>query len=154
MTQLNLRVVKLRIGMVLSSQGGALELMAKPVQWYVGAPLGSGKQLMSWVHIDDLCNMFIKAAEEQQMQGAYNAIAPEVVNNEQFTKLIANVLKKPMFLPHVPAFFLKVILGEMAVVVLKGGNLSCGKLLNTGFNFQFSALEPALYDLFLKKKIK
>lgn len=142
------RLVKLRVGIVLSEKGGALKEMAKPVQYFVGAPIGSGNQYMSWIHIDDLCNMFIKAMDDPSMQGAYNAVGPYAVTNRALTKAIGKVLHKPILLPPVPGFVLKIVLGDMADLVINGSKVSSDKIQATGFTYQFSTLEDALKNLF------
>lgn len=149
---LGLRVVKIRTGIVLSNQGGALTKLARPIKLMAGAPLGSGKQYLSWIHIDDLCNIYIKGIEDNSMEGAYNAAAPNPVTNKMFTQVLAKVLHKPLFLPNVPAFILKIILGEMADIVLNGSKISSKNIQGRGFNFQFKTLESALRDLFLATK--
>lgn len=143
----NKRVVKMRVGIVLSEKGGALKEMMKPVQWGVGSPLGTGKQYMSWIHLDDLCRMFIRAAEDQTMRGAYNATGPYTVTNKELTWAIAKVLHKALWLPPVPEFVLKIVVGEMADIVLNGSIVSSKKIQQTGFTFQFNSLEDALNDL-------
>src|SRR5690606_15438878 len=148
--KLNLRVVKIRVGIVLSMQGGALKEMVKPVKYYAGAPLGSGNQNMSWIHIDDLCAVFIKAVNDYQMRGAYNATGPYAVTNREFTKALAHVLNKPLYLPSVPAFILKTIFGEMADLILKGSKVSSDKIQKAGFQFRFKTLEKALENLLNK----
>ena len=144
---LNIRTVKIRTGIVLSEKGGALTEMVKPIKWGVGAPLGSGDQYLSWIHIDDLCRMFLFALENESMRGAYNGTALEAVTNRQLTKAIAKTLKKPLWLPHVPAFVLKVMLGEMADMVVQGSVVSSEKIRNAGFRLQFPDLDLALSDL-------
>ena len=146
--ELKIRTVKLRISVVLSGDGGALVQMAKPIKYYAGAALGSGNQFLSWIHLDDLCRLFIKAIEDQQWQGAYNAVAPEVVTNEELTKAIAKKIGRPILLPNVPAFVLKILLGEMADLVLKGSKLSSEKIIKSGFAFEFDTLEKALDNLY------
>jgi len=148
---LNIRVTKLRIGIVLSDKGGALVEMAKPIRLGVGAALGSGKQYLSWIHLDDLCEMFIKAAEDQTMRGAYNAVTGDYITNKELTKLIAKVLKKPLILPNIPAFVMRIIVGEMAVIVVNGSKISADKIKSTGFDFRYSNLEDALKES-LKQK--
>jgi len=145
-TSLNIRVAKLRIGIVLSDQGGALVEMAKPIRFGVGAPLGTGKQYLSWIHIDDLCAMFIKAAEDDQMHGAYNAVC-DWITNKAITKSIAKVLNRPLWLPPVPGFIMNLIVGEMAVIVVNGSKVSSDKIRKTGFTFQHPELNEALKDL-------
>lgn len=144
---LNIRVVKIRIGIVLSEKGGALKEIVKPVKYFVGAPLGTGKQYLSWIHLDDLCAVFLKALEDEQMKGAYNATGPYAVTNRELTNTIAKVLKRPLILHAVPAFVLKLALGEMADLVLKGSKVSSKKIQNAGFVFKFPTLEGALKDL-------
>ncbi len=148
-SSLGVRVAKLRIGIVLSEKGGALAEMAKPIRFGVGAALGTGKQYLSWIHIDDLCAMFIKAVEDEQMHGAYNAVC-DWVTNEAITKSIASVLKKPLLLPPVPGFIMKIIVGEMAVIVVNGSKVSSEKIRKTGFRFQYPDLSEALNELLNK----
>ena len=145
-SSLGIRVAKVRIGIVLSAKGGALTEMAKPVRFGVGASLGTGKQYLSWIHIDDLCAIFMKAVEDDQMHGAYNAVC-DWVTNESITKSIAKVLNRPLLLPPVPGFMMKLIVGEMAVIVVNGSKVSSEKILSTGFIFQYSDLEKALLNL-------
>jgi uncharacterized protein len=149
-SSLGIRVVKMRIGIVLSDKGGALPAMGKPVRFGVGASLGSGKQYLSWIHLDDLCAMFRKAVEDETMKGAYNAVAPKWITNEEMTKSIAGALKRPLWLPSVPAFLMKMIIGEMAVIVVNGSKVSSGKIQEAGFRFQYTEPAAALSDL-LKK---
>lgn len=143
----NKRVVKLRVGIVLSAKGGALKEMTTPIRWGVGAPLGTGKQYMSWIHLDDLCKMFVKAVEDTSMNGAYNATGPYAVTNHELTRTIAKTLHKPILLPSIPAFVLNLIVGEMAVIVVNGSIVSSKKIQQAGFKFQFPSLEEALPDL-------
>ncbi|WP_273216352.1 TIGR01777 family oxidoreductase [Runella zeae] len=146
-----IRTTKLRTGVVLTDKGGALPKIALPIQWGVGAPLGNGKQWVSWIHIDDLCNMYIEALENNQWRGVYNAVAPSPVTNTELTRLIAKVIQRPLWLPNIPAFVLKAIYGEMANVVL-GGNYIINQRITkeTDFRYQFSDLEQALENLFKK----
>jgi len=144
---LGIRVVKIRIGIVLSEKGGALKEMIRPVNLYVGAPLGSGEQSISWIHLDDLCNIFIRAIEDEAMEGVYNGVAPNPVTNKEFTKVLGTVLHKPLILPAIPGFVVKILLGEMADLVLKGGQVSSHKLEKTGFQFKFEKVEDAIQDL-------
>ncbi len=143
---LGLRVVKLRIGIVLSEKGGALAEMAKPIRFGVGSPLGTGRQYLSWIHIDDLCAMFSKAVEDERMQGAYNATTSWLTNAD-LTRAIAHVLKKPLWLPPVPSFMMKLILGEMADIVLNGSKVSSEKIKKAGFQFKYVELDEALKNI-------
>jgi len=149
-SSLSIRVTKLRIGIVLSEKGGALAEMAKPIRFGVGAPLGTGKQYLSWIHIDDLCAMFLKAIEDDQMHGAYNAVC-DWVSNEEITKSIARALKKSLWLPPVPGFIMKIIVGEMAVIVVNGSKVSSEKIRTTGFKFEYPELNAALNELLTNK---
>ncbi len=152
MESLGIRVIKIRIGILLSTQGGALAEMMKPIKWGVGSPLGSGGQYMSWIHIDDVCRLFMQSIEEESMTGVYNAVAPHPVTNKELTKAIGKVLHKPIWLPNVPGFVLKIVLGEMADLVLKGSKVSANKIQEAKFSFSFSQLDDALEDLFTNKK--
>lgn len=144
---LGIRTVKFRIGVVLSKEGGALPPMVIPVKLFIGSPFGSGKQIMSWIHIEDLCRMFMFAIENENIKGVYNATAPNPVNNQDFTKEIAKTLKRPLILPHVPAFALKTLLGLRAALLLGSANVSSKRIGATGFEFRFPTLSPALQAL-------
>jgi uncharacterized protein (TIGR01777 family) len=145
---LGIRVTKVRTGVALGPKSIALTRIAQPVKFFVGAPLGTGKQFFNWIHLDDLCRIYIKAIEEASMHGAYNAVAPTPVTNAELTKEIARVLKKPLWLPPVPGFVVKLIAGEVAEVVLNGGRVSCEKIHNAGFDFQFDTLASALKAIY------
>ncbi|HXA01141.1 MAG TPA: TIGR01777 family oxidoreductase [Cytophagaceae bacterium] len=146
--ELGIRTVKMRTGIVLSSKGGALSKMATPIAKGAGAALGSGKQFISWIHIDDLCGMYIKAIEDENMKGAYNAVAPNTVTNEALTHAIAKQFGKSIHLPNVPGFALKLLLGsEKAMVVLGSVKVSSEKIVKQGFQFKFSDLGLALQNL-------
>ncbi len=139
-----IRTVKIRTGLVLTDKGGALEKMALPVKLGIGSALGNGKQYMPWIHINDLCNIYIKAIEDDKMKGAYNAVAPDYKTNSEFTAILAKVLNKPMWFPNVPSFLLKIIFGKMSEIFLKGSRVSSEKIINSGFHFRFPELEKAL----------
>ena len=142
-----IRTVVIRTGVVLTKKGGALQKMMAPVRAGFGSALGNGKQFMPWIHIDDLCGIYIQAIENEQMQGVYNAVASEHITNTSFMRCLAKTMKKPYFFPNVPAFLLRLIFGEMSVILLKGSKVSSDKIRNSGFTFKFSSLEPALKDL-------
>jgi uncharacterized protein len=144
---LGIRVVKIRTGVVLSEKGGALKELMKPVKFYAGAPLGKGTQVLSWIHLDDLCKIYIKAIEDESMEGIYNAVAPNPVTNREFTHRLATAMNRPIILPPIPSFVLKLLLGEMSDLVLKGTKVSNEKIQASGFKFQFDNLEDALTDL-------
>jgi len=144
--KLSIAVTKVRIGVVLSSNGGALEKMSLPIRWGAGAALGSGKQYMSWIHIDDLCSL-ICYLMEKDLTGTYNAVSPNPATNKEMTKSIATLLKRPFFLPNIPAFILKLTLGEMADMLLGSGKVSSIKIEKAGFQFRFPTLELAFKNL-------
>lgn len=144
------RVVKIRTAVVLSKNEGALAKMMTPIQFGIGSPLGSGKQFMPWIHIDDICRMYEFALKNPEVEGSYNASAPQHTTNENLTKLIAKVLNKPLLMPNVPSFILKLIFGELADALLEGSRASSEKIEKAGFEFQFPDLKMALEDL-LKK---
>ncbi len=149
---LGIRVVKVRIGIVLSEKGGALASMDKPVNYFVGAGLGSGKQWMPWIHIDDLVNIFVHSVADEKMFDAYNAAAPSPVTNQTFTKTLGKILHRPIWPFNVPKFVLKAILGEMSILPLISTNTSAQKILNTGFQFRYLNLEDALKAIYEHKK--
>lgn len=140
------RLVKIRIGIVLSAKGGAMSKMAMPIKLGVGSALGSGRQWLSWIHIDDLCKMFLQAVEEP-LHGIFNGVGPYPVTNSEFTKLLAHQLKRPIILPKVPAFVLKLMLGEMSVLALGSNKAEPVAFLKEGFTFGFPKLDEALKSL-------
>ena len=144
------RVVKIRTSIVLSEKEGALKKMAVPVKFGIGSPIGTGKQYIPWIHIDDLCSVYEFALKNENMSGAYNASAPQHTDNENLTKEIAEVLDKPMFMPNIPGFVMKLIFGELSVALLEGSRTSSEKLQGAGFQFKFPELKPALKDLLIK----
>ena len=142
------RLVKLRIGIVLSNDGGALPEFKKPIKFGIAGVLGSGKQVVSWIHIHDVCRMFLFAIQNKNLQGVYNAVAPTPVRNKELTILLAEKMKGRFFVDlHVPAFALKIMLGEMSVEVLKSATVSCEKIRTEGFNFLYPTIEAALENL-------
>jgi len=151
--ELAIRVVKIRTGIALTSAGGALEKIKKPVALGLSAPLGSGNQYMPWIHIDDLCHIYLKAIEDVTMQGAYNAVAPEHTTNRELMEAIARVLHKKIRLPKIPSTVLKLALGPMSEMLLTGSRVSSEKLIESGFQFSFANLQGSLTDL-LKKEIR
>lgn len=146
--QLGIRVVKLRVGIVLATEGGFLKKVAAPAKWCLGAALGNGKMITSWIHINDLVNMFLFAAEHDNLHGAYNAVAPHPVSNYEISKQIARALHKPFFMPNVPVFALRLVFGEMAFIILSSQHISSQKITHAGFTFRFNEIEPALNHLF------
>jgi hypothetical protein len=144
---LGLKVCKLRTGIVLSNLGGALPEMVKPIKMGFGAAMGNGKQIQSWIHIYDLVSMF-SFAIENQLKGVYNAVSPNPTSNQDLTNVIAKTLKKPLFLPNIPEFVMKLLLGEMSYLLFSSKNLSSQKIIDEGFQFQFLNIKEAIEDLY------
>jgi uncharacterized protein (TIGR01777 family) len=142
------RVVSLRTGIVLSKKGGALPKLIQPIKLGVGSPLGSGKQWMSWIHIEDMCQLYLQAIEDHKMKGAFNAVAPAPVRNEEMTRIAADILRRPLWAPNVPAFLLKVLFGELSIAIL-GGNYIKNRRVSEelSFSYQFTTVKTALEDL-------
>ena len=144
---INIRTIILRTGIVLSKNGGAYEKISKPIKIGVGAALGSGKQYMPWIHITDLCNMYLNAIENTELHGIYNAVSPEQVTNDEFTSSAAFSLNKKIRLPNVPSFVLKTLLGKLAVILLEGSRVTSEKIIATRFSFKYASLKEALKDV-------
>jgi uncharacterized protein (TIGR01777 family) len=150
--ELGVRTVVARIGVVLSDEGGALPTIARPVKLGAGAVLGSGRQYMSWIHIDDLCRLLIQMMEEAEWQGTYNAVAPNPVTNKEFTSQLADVLHRPLVLPKVPEFGLKLVMGEMSEIVLASQRVSAQKIEQQGFQFEYPELRGALKSFYQREE--
>ena len=146
--QLNTRLVIFRIGIVLDKAGGALPEFLKPLRFRVAAVLGSGKQIISWIHLQDLCNLFLFAINNIAVEGVYNAVAPNPLSNRQFNQVLASYLyqNKYITLP-VPEFVLQIMLGEMSVEVLKSTRVSSRKIQDAGFVFQYPELQDAIQEI-------
>ena len=136
----------LRIGIVFSTQGGALKSMLIPFNFKVGNYFGNGKQVMSWVHIDDICSM-IKYILENKLEGTYNAVSPLPANGKEIISEIANIKKGTLFQFGVPEFILKIIFGEMASTILSSTSVSAEKIIAAGFTFKYEKVKEALRDL-------
>ncbi len=146
-----IRTVAIRAGIVLSTRGGALEKIMMPFHFFVGSYFGDGSQWYSWIHIDDLCNMFVKAIEDEQMQGVYNGVAPQPVPNKELVEQLRQAMGKPALLAPVPAFALRLAMGEMAETILSSVRVSSRKIQEAGFAFRFPNLPEALADLLRRK---
>ena len=140
------RRVAVRIGVVLDKKEGALAKMILPYKFFMGGPLGSGRQWMPWIHINDLVNLFIFAIENENAEGIINGVSPNPIRMNEFAKALGSVLKRPSLL-QVPAFILKLILGEASSTVLEGAKVVPTKALNYGFNFEYKDIQTALRDL-------
>jgi hypothetical protein len=145
-SKLNIKVSKIRIGLVLSNNGGALSEITKPIKFGVGAAFGTGKQWQSWIHITDLAQLFLYILNHK-LEGVYNGVAPNPVTNQELTKAIANTLGKPLFLPNIPKFFMKLVLGDMHTLLFESQRVCCKKIEDLGFEFEYHHLQPALEDL-------
>ncbi|MEO9966145.1 MAG: TIGR01777 family oxidoreductase [Reichenbachiella sp.] len=144
---LDMKVIKVRTGVVLDPEGGALQKIAQPIKYYAGAPLGSGKQQISWIHWEDWCRAVLHFLSKEAQSGVYNLVAPNPVTNAHLTRLIARAINKPIWLPNVPGFALKLMLGKMSSVVLEGHSISAKKLQQSGFQFKFETAEEAINEL-------
>lgn len=144
---LGCKVSKVRTGIVLSSKGGVLPKMMFPINWCLGAPLGSGKQFIPWIHIDDLCAIYVNLINELIPSGVYNGVAPEVISNNDFTCIIAEALNKPLWLPNIPSWVLKIIFGEMSSILLNGCRVSSNKLIKYGFQYKYLSIRSAIHNL-------
>jgi hypothetical protein len=144
---LGLRITKFRTGVVLDKEG-ALAKMAMPVKLYVGAPLGSGRQWIPWIHVQDVFGMYLFAVENESFEGIYNMVAPNPVTNKELTQAIAKQVHKPLWLPNVPAFLLKLLLGEMSTIVLGSTKVSAKKIEAAGYKFAYPEVSLALKAIY------
>lgn len=143
-TKLGLRTVCIRTGIVFSSNGGALKKMLLPLRFGLNPIFGKGTQLLPWIHIEDLCNIYIKAIEDDSMKGPYNAVAPDIATYEGFANMVTKIIGKSFIKIHIPPFFLRMLLGEMSGLLLEGNRISSEKIISAGYKFIFPKLEQAL----------
>ena len=143
---LGIKVAKLRTGMVLSDKDGALPKLLKPIKIGVGSPLGSGEQWQSWIHIQDVAGIYVHVINNS-LSGVFNAVSPNPVTNKKLVHTLAQFTESPIWLPNVPTFALRLLLGEMADIVLESQLVSAEKIVESGYNFQFVNLENALENL-------
>lgn len=142
------RLVKLRTGPILSNDGGALKEFRKPLRFGFATILGNGKQVMSWIHIEDIVRLYIFAMENERLKGVYNAVAPHPVTNKKFILQLARCTRGRFFIPiYVPAFVLKTVFGELSIEVLKSSHVSCRKIKKEGFQFLYPSITAALHQL-------
>ncbi len=142
--RIGIQTAILRIGVVLSGKGGALTKMMIPVKLGMGAGLGSGKQYMPWIEISDLSRMFLFVIENYTSDSIYNAVAPNHINNYDYMKTFSHAMNKPFFLPNVPSFVMRLMLGDMSDILLKGNKVSSEKIQAAGFSFNFTRVEDVI----------
>jgi hypothetical protein len=142
-----IRSVKIRTAVVLEKSDSALSKLMMPAKFGFLVQTGNGKQYMPWIHILDLCNIYLKAIEDQTLSGAYNAVAPQHMTHREFVKTLARVMGKPVFPVPVPGLLLRGAMGEMSDVVLKGSRVSAEKISNSGFTFLYPDLKGSLEEI-------
>ena len=142
------RLVKFRTGIVLSKEGGALKEFQKPLRFGIATILGNGKQIMSWIHIDDLVRLYIFAMEKERLNGVYNVVAPHPVTNKKLIIQLARTMRGKFYVPiFVPSFILKMVFGELSIEVLKSAAVSCKKIKSEGYTFLYPSLTAALHHV-------
>lgn len=141
--KLGIKVSKIRTGLVLSGKGGALKELALPIKYGLGSAFGSGEQMQSWIHLNDLAGIYAYALHNE-LEGVYNAVAPHPVTNDTLTRLAAKVMNKPYFMPNIPKFTMKLVLGEMHTLLFDSQNVSAKKIISEGYQFKHLSLEKAL----------
>ncbi|MES2800561.1 MAG: TIGR01777 family oxidoreductase [Bacteroidota bacterium] len=142
-SSLGIRTVIIRTGIVLSKESETFKKIAAPIRFGMGSGLGSGKQIFPWIHLADLCGIMLKSLDDESMQGAYNAVAPESITNLALMKELAKAMKKPFFMPKIPSFIIKLLFGELADALLNGSKISAEKVIKSGYKFQFSNFQEA-----------
>jgi uncharacterized protein (TIGR01777 family) len=145
--EFNLRIVKFRTGVVLDN-GGALKKIAMPIKFYVGSPIGNGRQWVPWIHWKDVADMYIYAIENEKIDGVYNMVSPNPLTNKQLTRAVAKQLHKPLWMPNVPAAILKLLMGEMSTIVLGSTKVSAKKIEDARFQFKYPDIESALKEIY------
>ena len=146
--ELGCKVAKIRIGLVLARQGGALPEIIKPIKFGAGAAFGNGKQWQSWIHVTDLANLFLHVVAHK-LEDVYNGVAPNAVTNSELTKTVAKVLHRPLIMPNIPKPLMKLILGEMHMLLFESQRVSSDKIKAKGFYFKYANLKPGLIDILL-----
>lgn len=150
--EMGIRLVRLRTGIVLSNDGGAYKEFKMPLKFGIAGILGSGKQVVSWIHIDDMCRMYIEALENKELNGSYNAVAPMPVTNKKLIIQTAEIIKNKFYISiYVPNFLLKIFLGQRCIEILKSATVSNKKIKSTGFNFLYPSIEAAIEELAMQK---
>jgi uncharacterized protein (TIGR01777 family) len=144
----DIRILKFRTGVVLTTQGGALPQLAMPVKLGVGSPLGNGRQWIPWIHYQDAINMYLFGLNDETLTGVYNMVAPLPVTSSEITKAVAKQLHRPLWAPNVPAFLIKLLFGEMASMVLGSTKVSAKKTEAAGFKFKYPDIASALKEIY------
>ena len=144
--KLEIQTTLVRTGVILDNEEGALPKILQPIKMCVGAPISSGQQWQSWIHVDDISRMYLHLIKNQ-LGGVYNGVAPNPVTNEKLTKVSAQMIKKPLVLPNIPALVLKMILGEMSAITLESQKVCADKIMDSGFAFNYPTLENALSNI-------
>lgn len=147
---IDIKVSKIRIGLVLAEQEGALPQIAKPVRYGFGAAFGDGKQWQSWIHVSDLARMFVYVLQNE-LEGVYNGVGPNPVTNTELTKAVARTLKRPLWLPNIPRFFMQLVLGDMHILLFESQRVSSKTIEDAGFDFDYHHLQLALEDLLVQE---
>lgn len=141
------RIVIMRNGIVLAPRGSALAKMVRPVRWFLGAPLGRGKQYMPWIHISDVCGIILHALQNPTVSGVYNVVAPEHVRNVEFMRAIGRAIGRPVFFPSIPKWVIRRVFGERASILLEGSRVSAEKIISSGYRFKYATLQKAMDNL-------
>lgn len=149
--RLGVDVVLCRFGIVLGQKGGALEKILAPFRWYLGSPLGSGRQWFSWIHEQDLINIYLFLINRKGISGPLNFTAPCPVRNRDLARILGEVLDKPTFMPSVPGFMLKLSMGEFGAVLLKGQKVTPKRLSDAAFQFEFPDIRGALQNILIRR---
>ena len=150
--EMGIRLVTLRIGIVLSEKGGTLKEFMKPLAFGIAACMGQGNQMISWIHLDDLCSLILYSIENKELKGIYNAVSPNPVSNKTLVSNLKKEMKKPLSVSvSIPSWFLKLLLGELSIEILKSTTISADKILKTGFLFKYPTIKNALKQLVDKK---
>lgn len=138
--RLGIRTTIIRTGVVLFENSQAYKKICLPIRFGLGATIGSGNQYFPWIHLDDLCNIYLKTISDEKFIGVYNAVAPEYITNSQLTKTVATQLKKPIWLPNIPPFLIKILFGEIADSLLNGSRISYENIIKAGFDFKYKSI--------------
>jgi uncharacterized protein len=146
-SELNVRRAVIRTGIVLSEKGGALEKISFPIRFHIDPTTGKGDQFMPWIHISDLCGIYLKAIEDEEMNGTFNAVAPEHINQKQLIQAIKKRMRKILIVPPMPVTLLKLFFGERINILSKGSRISGDKIIARGYDFKFPKLKEALEDI-------